>query len=152
MIGRAAIKTFLAPYMGWVIVALVSLALVGVGLIAKKAYTMGAEHQQAEDAKTIAEHIDARNKAAEALRAAGSALRAINTEAARRAAEVAAANARVDGAKAVAATAQAELRRRTSAFDRALRDARQNPGCAALLDMDVGAKLRACGVHTENDP
>ena len=142
----------LAPYKGYLL-SLTLLALAGIAFgIYSKGRANGIAHQQAEDAKAIAGHVAARNRAAEALRAAGTSLRAINTEASRRAAEVAAANARVDGAKAVASAAKAELRRRSSAFDRALADARRNPGCTALLDMDVGAKLRACGVHTENHP
>lgn len=83
--------------------------------------------------------------AAVALRAASVAINAINTEADRRAGEVAAATKRAKSAGDLADALARSLRARSVAYEAAVEAASARPSCRALLDIDL-SELKECGL------
>lgn len=154
MIGRAALTAAARPFLGWIVAVLVLAAVAGIAVVHHKGVESGKAQQLSDDnaaltnlAKIITDKNAALQAADEALRSAGAAIRAIQAETKRRAAELAAAEARAKQAGEVAKAAREQLRRRQAEYaDREAR-ARARPGCAAVLDLDVGAMLRKeCGL------
>jgi hypothetical protein len=109
-------------------------------------FHLGTRVQTGKDAAAIAKKDHALLAAAESLRAAGRAIEDVNVEAARWQGEAARAEKRASIAVDLAAAAANRLHDNDAERAAAERAARGRPGCAALLDMDVAAQLRQCGV------
>lgn len=120
---------------------LLALAAAGAG-----GYRLGVNVQTGKDAKELGKKNAALQSAAESLRAAGRAIEDINAQAERWKGEADRAEQRATAAVNIAAAAENRLQRNEASRADAERRARSRPGCAALLDMDVAAELRRCGV------
>lgn len=126
----------LKPYVGLI-------KLLGVLVVASVVFVGGCRYGENKSAGVIAEKNVALGMASAELRSAADALRAVNAEAKRRKAE--AERLRLATADAAKAAAEAErvMRERQVKFEKALRNARNNPPCAALLNADLRA---TCGL------
>lgn len=117
-------------------------------------YRLGTKVQTGKDAaalsakdKLIASKNVALTKAAERFRAYAEIFRGYNAESARWKAESDAAAKRASAAENAASEAERRLHDNQTQRAAAERRARQRPGCAALLDMDVDTELRKCGMR-----
>lgn len=147
----------LAPFKGWIIAILIAAVLGGLAYGAKVMYDRGHANGAAKQAladagqlqaarETIAEKRSKLRDAAAALRAAASAIGAINAEADRRIAQAELDSKHAASAEAIAKRAEGELRSTVRTLENRLAKARgTNLDCAKLLDLDVDAELSRLG-------
>jgi len=136
MISLNPIKAAAAPYLVWI-------KLGAIVAILLAAFTGGCTVQKKFDAGVIAKKDTALHDAANSLRAAGTALREINQEAARRIAEAKKNEKAARDAEVIAHEAAQRIAVKAMTFESKLSQARKKASCDALLNMDIA---KECGL------
>lgn len=137
------LKAATAPYMTYILVGVLVVAVAGTALVTGKVKEAGFSKERAALTKKLTNKDSALANAANALRASGAALREINAEAERKLAKEKANKEAFADAANVATAGRRNAERNIITERKAWDRARKKEACRILLDTDIVA---TCGV------